>query len=241
VGRLRGLRGPPLEMALAYMEYQQRYEVTRQDMANVVVAACRNGAQIPWSLAGQPITVDEYLESRMIAEPMSVLDCARPVTGVGAFVLTSAERTRDLAHRPMYVAGGARAATVARVVGRLDPRRQSGGRRPGGGQVCGRTADCGRKTSTCRSCTTGSRRSPTSRWRRSATSAGRGVAVRAGRRHPHRHSPPVLAGGGPLGNGRMHGVPQMFECYLQLSRRAAEAADDTHRDGAGVPGRAQHL
>ena len=29
---------------------------------------------------------------------------------------------------------------------------------------------------------------------------------------------PVLSGGGALGNGRMHGVPQMLECYLQLSR-----------------------
>jgi acetyl-CoA acetyltransferase len=32
---------------------------------------------------------------------------------------------------------------------------------------------------------------------------------------------PVLSGGGALGNGRMHGVPQMLECYLQLSGRAA--------------------
>jgi acetyl-CoA acetyltransferase len=33
---------------------------------------------------------------------------------------------------------------------------------------------------------------------------------------------PVLSGGGALGNGRMHGVPQMLECYLQLSKRAGE-------------------
>lgn len=31
---------------------------------------------------------------------------------------------------------------------------------------------------------------------------------------------PVLSGGGALGNGRMHGVPQMLECYLQLAGRA---------------------
>jgi acetyl-CoA acetyltransferase len=31
---------------------------------------------------------------------------------------------------------------------------------------------------------------------------------------------PVLSGGGALGNGRMHGIPQMLECYLQLSQRA---------------------
>ena len=30
------------------------------------------------------------------------------------------------------------------------------------------------------------------------------------------------SGGGAAGNGRMHGVPQMLECYLQLSRRAGD-------------------
>ncbi len=33
---------------------------------------------------------------------------------------------------------------------------------------------------------------------------------------------PVASGGGALGNGRLHGIPQMLECYLQLSRRAGE-------------------
>jgi acetyl-CoA acetyltransferase len=37
---------------------------------------------------------------------------------------------------------------------------------------------------------------------------------------------PELSGGGALGNGRMHGVPQMLECYLQLSGRAGERQRD---------------
>jgi hypothetical protein len=37
---------------------------------------------------------------------------------------------------------------------------------------------------------------------------------------------PVLSGGGALGNGRMHGIPQMLECYLQLSRRAGDRQRD---------------
>ena len=41
---------------------------------------------------------------------------------------------------------------------------------------------------------------------------------------------PVLSGGGALGNGRMHGIPQMLECYLQLAGRAG----DRQRDGASV-------
>jgi len=41
---------------------------------------------------------------------------------------------------------------------------------------------------------------------------------------------PALSGGGALGNGRMHGIPQMLECYLQLSRRAG----DRQRDHATI-------
>ncbi len=41
---------------------------------------------------------------------------------------------------------------------------------------------------------------------------------------------PALSGGGALGNGRMHGIPQMLECYLQLARRAG----DRQRDRATI-------
>jgi len=46
--------------------------------------------------------------------------------------------------------------------------------------------------------------------------------VREGGIRSDRGGVPALSGGGALGNGRMHGIPQMLECYLQLSRRACE-------------------
>ena len=39
---------------------------------------------------------------------------------------------------------------------------------------------------------------------------------------------PALSGGGALGNGRMHGIPQMLECYLQLSGRAGARQRDAN-------------
>ena len=45
---------------------------------------------------------------------------------------------------------------------------------------------------------------------------------------------PALSGGGALGNGRMHGVPQMLECYLQLSGRAGDRQRG-ERDGRAWP------
>ena len=101
-----GYWGPPSHMALVYNEYQQRYGATREHMATVAVAARAAGATVPWShWHDRAITRDDYLGSRMISDPMSVLDCDIPVTGVGAFVMTSAERAADLPHKPVYVAG----------------------------------------------------------------------------------------------------------------------------------------
>ncbi len=62
--------------------------------------------RIPWAYwHGMPITVDDYMNARMIADPISILDCDIPVDGVAAFVFTSAERARDLPHPPVYVRG----------------------------------------------------------------------------------------------------------------------------------------
>jgi acetyl-CoA acetyltransferase len=47
---------------------------------------------------------------------------------------------------------------------------------------------------------------------------------------------PILSGGGALGNGRMHGVPQMLECYLQLSGRAGDRQRERATVGVACQG-----
>jgi acetyl-CoA acetyltransferase len=220
----QGLWGPPSEMALAYMEYQQRYGATRQDMANVVVEARRNGAQIPWSaFAGRPITVDDYLESRLIADPMSVLDCDMPVTGVGAFVLTSADRAKDLPHRPVYVAGWAQGrwrSPQSSHFFTLDDMME------GGADVAQKLWDnSGLQPQDVDVPQLYDGFSPFIYfWLEALGYCPRGEAFRFVQDGGIRTGTglPVLSGGGALGNGRMHGVPQMLECYLQLSGRAGE-------------------
>src|SRR5262249_51943082 len=61
-------------------------------------------------------------------------------------------------------------------------------------------------------------------WLESLGYCGRGEAHEfvQGGRIASSGSFPILASGGALGNGRMHGVPQMLECYLQLSGRAGD-------------------
>ena len=102
----QGFFGPLAMIALPYTEYLERYGARRESMAAVVTEARKNGARIRWSYwRDKPLTVEQYLAEPTLADPICQLDCDLPVDGVATFVLTSAERARDLPHPPVYVAG----------------------------------------------------------------------------------------------------------------------------------------
>jgi len=53
--------------------------------------------------------VEDVLRSRMVADPLHLLDCCPEIDGACAVVVTSAERARDLAQPPVLIAGVAQA------------------------------------------------------------------------------------------------------------------------------------
>lgn len=217
-----GFWGPPTHIALTYNEYMQRYGATREHMATVAVAARAAGAQLPWShWHDRPLSHDEYMTARMIAEPMSMLDCDIPVTGVGAFVLTNRERAKDLPHKPVYIAGYAqgRSGSVNGVPPwRLDDL-ESGGRA---------VADIlwentGFSPDEVDVPQVYDAFSPfVFLWLEALGFCKQGEAYQYVQDDSASPGLPFRTGGGAMGNGRMHGVPQMLECYLQLSQRAGD-------------------
>jgi acetyl-CoA acetyltransferase len=226
----QGFFGPAMAIAPTYNEYLQRYGASRDAMAAVVTEARKNGARLPWSYwYKQPLTRDEYLAAPMISDPMGRLDCDIPVDGVACFVLTTAERAKDLPHKPVYVSGYAFSPP---------PPRRSPLHWPlddvmGGGAVTAARL-----------------------WENSGVSAAEvdlpqlydgfspyiyfwlevlgfcpvGEAHRfvqdGGIDGDAAGGLPILTGGGALGTGRMHGIPQMLECYLQLAGRAGDRQRD---------------
>lgn len=54
---------------------------------------------------GQPITVDDVLNSRMVADPLHVLEIVLPAAGGGAMIVTRADRARTTRHRPVSIVG----------------------------------------------------------------------------------------------------------------------------------------
>jgi acetyl-CoA acetyltransferase len=91
--------------------YMHEFKVTAEDMAEVAVIDRYHATLNPDSVMGHrgEITVDDVVNSRMIAEPLHLLDCSLDNDGGYAVVLTSAERARDCPKKPVYVLGGAEA------------------------------------------------------------------------------------------------------------------------------------
>ena len=90
----------------SYQRYMQLHGATREHMAALILNNRANASLNPNAyFRDVPLTVDDYLNARMIADPVSLLDCDIPVDGAAAIVLTSGERARDLAVAPAYVAG----------------------------------------------------------------------------------------------------------------------------------------
>lgn len=92
-----------MNMALAKRRWMAQYGRGEEDFGRIAVNARRWSALNPRAVLREPISMDDYLGSRMISEPLRLLDCDYPVNGAVATVITTAERARDLRQRAVLV------------------------------------------------------------------------------------------------------------------------------------------
>ncbi|WP_372728318.1 lipid-transfer protein [Nocardioides sp.] len=103
-----GLGTPAATVAMQARRYMHEYGATSEDFGRVAVADRRHAATNPKAFFhGKPITLADHQASRMIAEPLHLLDCCQESDGAVALVVVSAERARDLPQRPAYIAAAA--------------------------------------------------------------------------------------------------------------------------------------
>lgn len=74
-----------------------------EDYGHIAINARRWAALNDWAVLREPITMDDYFASRVMADPIRLFDCDYPVSGASAVVVTTAERARDLRKTPVYV------------------------------------------------------------------------------------------------------------------------------------------
>jgi len=99
------------------------FGTTSRQLGAVAVAFRKHACLNPNSqMYGRPITIEDHQNSRMVVEPLRLLDCCLITDGGGAVVVTSAERARDLRHCPVYISGMGQAHSAEFMRPWRDPR-----------------------------------------------------------------------------------------------------------------------
>jgi acetyl-CoA acetyltransferase len=104
-----GLMSPAQMFALPSRRHMAVHGTTIEHFAEVSINARRNAATNPDAIFRTEITVEDHHNSRMIADPLRLLDICMESDGAGAMILTTPERAKDLRQPPAYV----RAASMA--------------------------------------------------------------------------------------------------------------------------------
>lgn len=102
---------PLSSYALAASRHMHLYGTTREQLAEVAVAA-RGWARLnPEAAVRDPLTVADVLSARMVSDPLTVRDCCLFNDGAAAVVMVRADRARDCRKPPVAVLGAAHAVT----------------------------------------------------------------------------------------------------------------------------------
>ncbi len=104
--------------------------VQREDLARVAVKNRRHGAMNPKAMFRREITVEQVLQSSMVAAPLTGYDCCPTSDGAAAVLVVAPDLAREFTGEPVWVAGwGASSDKLAlhsrRSIARLEAARQA--------------------------------------------------------------------------------------------------------------------
>jgi acetyl-CoA acetyltransferase len=106
---------PSTAYALAASRHMHQFGTTREQLAEVAVAARLWALLNPVAWEKKPLTVEEVLAARMVSYPFTVRDICLVTDGGGAIVLVSPERAKSLKKKPIYVLGQGQHITHANI------------------------------------------------------------------------------------------------------------------------------
>ncbi len=113
-------RFPLNAYALAAARHMHEFGTTREQLAEVAVAARQWALLNPKAWEKRPLTIEEVLSAPIVSSPLSVRDCCLVTDGGGAILVTSAERARTLKKTPVFVLGVGDAVTHRHVASMPD-------------------------------------------------------------------------------------------------------------------------
>ncbi len=107
--------------ALMARDHMARHGTTREQLAMVAVKNHRNGAMNPLAQFQSEVTLDQVINSLLIADPLCILDCSPITDGAAAVVLGTVEHARKLGKNPIVkVAGSGQASDTISLCHRAE-------------------------------------------------------------------------------------------------------------------------
>jgi len=98
--------------AMVARRHMHEFGTTIEQLAEIAVSARYNAQFNPDAYYRDPITIDDVNSAPMIADPFTTLHCCIRSDGGGAVVLTTEERAKDLAKKPVWVLGSGEATNI---------------------------------------------------------------------------------------------------------------------------------
>lgn len=98
-----GMEAPMSGAAMALTRYVSHYGVERDKLGAVAIAQRKWAAMNPLAALRKPLTMDDYLSSRYVIEPIRLYDCSYPIDVATAAIITTPDRAKDGKNRPVYL------------------------------------------------------------------------------------------------------------------------------------------
>ena len=83
--------------------YMHKYGAPREMLGMVAINNRQWASQNPAAVKREPFTMDDYMNARMIREPLGMLDMDLPIDAGEAIVITTEEKAKDLPNKPVYI------------------------------------------------------------------------------------------------------------------------------------------
>ena len=91
-----GSGGPNALFAFITANYMRTYGATREDFGRICVAQRENARSTPHALLKKPLSLAQYMQARVVADPIHLFDCVMPCAGAEGVLVMSEARARDL-------------------------------------------------------------------------------------------------------------------------------------------------
>jgi len=98
-----GYGGPNSLFALVERRHMEEYGTRLEQIGKIAVTQRENARLNPQALLRDPMTMENYLNSRMVSDPIRLFDCVMPCSGAECIVIASEERARRITDKLVYL------------------------------------------------------------------------------------------------------------------------------------------